>query len=66
MARSVKAIIKRAKRIGRIKDGFVLCDNCDTPASKTYSTELSWTCCGACAMGEAEAIDYRDFITVEA
>lgn len=64
MARSIVEIIQRAQRIGRVGDGFVLCDNCDTPASKTYSTALSWTCCGGCATGESAEVRPGDFISV--
>ena len=56
-------IIARARRMGRIKDGLVLCDNCDTPASRTYSTALSWTGCGPCVTGEADTFDPDDFIS---
>ena len=61
----LKRIIERAQRTGRVRDGMVLCENCDTPASKKYSTALSWNCCGGCATGEAAEIDPCDFIVVE-
>ena len=60
----LKRIVDRAKRTHRIKDGFVLCDNCDTPASKKYSMALSWTACGGCATGESAEVDPSDFIRV--
>lgn len=55
----------RARRMKRIANSLVLCDNCDTPASLSYSVALSWTCCGPCATGEAAALDAEDFISVE-
>jgi hypothetical protein len=58
-------IIARARKTGRVKDGLVLCDNCDTPASKTYSTMLSWTGCGPCATGQSSEFDASDLIPVE-
>jgi hypothetical protein len=61
---TIERIIKRARRMGRIKNGFVLCDNCDTPASKEYSTALSWTACGGCATGESDEVRPEDFIRV--
>lgn len=57
-------IVSRARRMKRIKDGLVLCDNCDTPASLKYSLALSWTACGGCATGESQEIDPKDFIAV--
>ncbi len=58
-------IIARAKRMGRVRDGLVLCDNCDNPASRKYSQALSWTGCGPCVTGEAAELDPADFIAVE-
>ncbi len=59
---SIPQIIRRAMRMGRIKDGLVLCDNCDTPADKTLSRQLSWTACGPCALGEADSFDAGNLI----
>jgi len=58
-------IIRRAGRQGRVRDGLVLCDNCDNPASRDLSTELSWTACAPCVFGEADSLDEADFIHVE-
>lgn len=55
-------IIKRAKKTGRLQNGVVLCDNCDTPASRSASLAMSWVGCAACMFGEADAIDPKDFI----
>lgn len=66
MARTVERIIRRARNMGRIRDGLVICDNCDTPASRELSLALSWTCCAPCALGEADAFDDSDLISVEA
>lgn len=63
---SIKKIIDRARRTGRIKDGLVLCENCDTPASKSLSLSLSWTGCAPCVWGEASSFDDSDLIHVEA
>lgn len=61
------SIIQRAKRLGHIKDGFVICDNCDTPADLTASIACGWTGCAPCIYGEAEALDASEFIfTTEA
>lgn len=62
--RSLKSIIFAANKAGRIKDGLVLCDNCDTPASKSLSRELSWTACAPCVWGEAKSFDGKDLIVV--
>jgi hypothetical protein len=58
-------IIARARRMKRIAGGLVLCDNCDSPASREYSLALTWTCCGPCATGEAATLDPEDFINAE-
>lgn len=60
---TIEKIISRAKRMDRIKDGLVLCDNCDTPASRKYSTALSWTGCGPCITGESDSFDAEDLIS---
>jgi hypothetical protein len=62
--RSLLSIINRARRLGRMDGPVVLCDNCDTPASKAYSQALSWTCCAPCATGDSDALDPNDFISV--
>jgi hypothetical protein len=64
MARSPSAIKWRARKNGRIRDGLLLCDNCDTPASLSLSRALHWTACGPCATGEADSLDPADFIHV--
>lgn len=61
----VARIIARAQRTGRIKDGLVLCDNCDTPASKLLSADLGWAACGPCVWGEADSFDENDLIRAE-
>lgn len=63
---TVERIIKRARRMGRIRDGLVLCDNCDNPASASYSTACGWAGCGPCMSGEADSLDLEDFIVVVA
>lgn len=60
----LKKIIERAKRIHKVRDGLVLCDNCSTPASKSVSLALSWTACAPCAFGEARSFDAGDLIHV--
>lgn len=61
---TIKKIIKRARRMKNIRDGLVLCDNCDNPASRGLSTSLSWTACAPCVWGEADSLDSSDFIAV--
>lgn len=61
--RSRATVIRRASRMGRIRDGLVLCDNCDNPADDT-SRFISWTGCGPCIFGEADALDPEEFISV--
>ncbi len=56
---TIEQIIKRAQRMGRIKDGLVLCDNCDTPASLSLALNMSWTPCAPCVFGEADSFDDR-------
>ena len=55
-------IIARAHRMGRIKDGLVLCDNCGNPACLSLSITLSWTACSVCVWGEADSFDPEDVI----
>ena len=59
---TIEKIVERARRTKRIRDGLVLCDNCDTPASAQYSKACGWTGCGPCMTGEADALDPEDFI----
>ena len=61
----VERIVARARRMGRVKDNLVLCDVCDTPASKRYSMVIGWTGCGACATGEAAEVNPDDFIEAD-
>jgi hypothetical protein len=60
----LERIIDRAIHTGRVKDGKVLCENCDAPASRELSLALSWTCCAPCATGEADSFDSGDLIEV--
>lgn len=60
--RSMQVIIMEARRKGRIKDGFVLCDNCNTPADKQLSQKLDWTACAPCVFGEADSFDTEELI----
>ncbi len=62
---TIMKIIARAKRMGHIRGGLVICDNCDTPASKKWSQAISWTACAPCALGEADSFDSSDLIHVE-
>jgi len=57
-------LLDRARRMRRIDNNLVLCDNCDTPASKSLSLKLSWTCCAPCACGESDSFDSSDLIHV--
>jgi hypothetical protein len=59
---TIEKIIKRARKIGRIRDGLVLCDNCDTPASASISQAVGWTSCAPCTFGEADSFDETDLI----
>lgn len=61
---SISKVIYRARRMHRIKGGLVLCDNCDTPASKEWSQSLSWTACAPCATGISADFDANDLIVV--
>lgn len=62
MMRKLAKIIERAKKAGRVKDGLVICENCDTPASRELSQKLHWTCCAPCVWGEAGSFDDKDLI----
>lgn len=55
-------IIERARRLGHIKDGLVICDNCDTPASRNLSIATYWTGCAPCMTGESDSFDATDLI----
>lgn len=61
---TIEKIIERARKLGRVNGGLVVCDNCDNPASKSLSLKLSWTCCAPCATGETDSFDPKDFIPV--
>lgn len=61
----IDKIIPWARRNDRIRDGIVLCENCDNPALKSAAIQMSWVGCGACYFGESDAIDYDDVITVQ-
>jgi hypothetical protein len=58
-------VVERAKRTGRIKGGVVLCDNCDTPASKSLARKMSWVGCAPCILGESDSFDPKDLIHVQ-
>ena len=62
----IDRIIKRAVRLGNVKDGLVLCDNCENPASRSLSLNMSWTPCAPCVFGEADSFDETDLIAVPA
>ena len=49
----------------RIKNGLVLCDNCDTPASASLSLKIGWTACAPCVYGDMDSFDEEDLIRVE-
>lgn len=53
---------RKNRRNRRIKDGLVLCENDDTPAS-TASFAVGWFGCGACIFGSSSEIDPSEFIT---
>ena len=57
-------LVSRARRMKRIRDGVVLCDNCGNPASLSLSLDLSWTCCAPCVWGEADSFDPEDVLRV--
>ena len=59
----VEKLIAKARKLGRIRDGLVLCENCDTPADNV-SLKLGWLGCGACVYGSAAEIDPAEFIAV--
>jgi hypothetical protein len=61
---SIQKIIERARRMKRIRDGLVLCDNCDNPADGKISPSIGWTACGPCAWGESDALEPDNFIYV--
>jgi len=49
----------------RIKNGLVLCDNCDTPASWELSVEMGWIGCSPCMTGETDSFDAGNLIPEE-
>jgi hypothetical protein len=63
--RQIKSIIERARKAGRIKDGLVLCFNCDTPASKSLARTTGNVMCAPCTFGEADSFDAGDLIHVD-
>jgi len=63
--KEIEEIIKKAKREGRVKSGLVLCDNCDTPASRSLSLAVGWTGCAPCIQGEADSFDPEDLIPTD-
>lgn len=65
MKRSISKIIRDAVRNKRVSGGLVLCENCDTPASKDLSQSMSWTGCAPCMTGESDSFDDADLIAVE-
>jgi hypothetical protein len=58
----LQRIVATARRKKRIRDGLVLCENCDTPASKSLSLSVGWTACAPCVWGEADSFDATDLI----
>lgn len=60
-----KRIINRARRLGRISKGLVLCDDCDTPADGPASVFLKRNVCPVCAFGTAEALDELEPVAVD-
>lgn len=60
----LEKIIFKAKHSGRIANGLVLCDNCDTPASRSLSLAMSWVPCAPCCWGDADSFDAADLIQV--
>jgi hypothetical protein len=64
--RKMTAIQRSARnRKGGVKDGLVICENCDAPASLSGSMAVGWTGCGPCIFGEANSLDPEDFIAAE-
>lgn len=61
---SLKKIIRWARKNGRIRDGLVLCENCDNPADNV-SLKMSWVGCGPCIFGKSDALEPDDFIVVD-
>jgi hypothetical protein len=61
----LKRNIRRAIGRGQTANGLVLCDNCDTPASRSLSKACGWIGCGPCITGEAKSFDPKDLIAVE-
>lgn len=66
IAKRIRYIIGRAYRMGKVRDGVVICDNCETPASRSLSMDLGWTACAPCVWGEADSFDEEDTINVRA
>jgi hypothetical protein len=60
----IREILSWARRHGRIRDGIVLCENCDNPALKSVALKMSWVGCGPCYFGEADMLDWDDVIIV--
>lgn len=63
--RGLARLLKRRTRGGRklrTQDGFILCDNCDTPADRAGSAAVQWYGCGGCIFGSASEIDPAEFI----
>jgi len=63
--KKIDRIIARAIQQGNVKNNLVICDNCNTPASKSLSLAMSWTGCAPCMLGEADSFDPADLIHVE-
>ena len=55
--RPTAEIVAEARRSRRIRNGQVLCENCNNPADKDLSQKLGWTCCRPCVWGEADSIE---------
>lgn len=62
---TIERILLWAKRHNRIANGLVLCELCDTPASKSMALKMSWVGCAPCYLGESDAFDLADVIHVD-
>ena len=64
-----KEIVKQEPRLknnnGRFKDGLLICENCETPASASLSIAVGWIGCGPCITGEADSFDDGDLVLEE-
>ena len=49
----------------RIKEGLVLCENCDDPADWDLSIEQGWVGCAPCMTGEWQSFNPENLIVKE-